>query len=378
MTSIIRILHLADIINRYDFIDNILRYCNRDRFQLYACTFTGTSNIQAPQYTDVPHYVLGARGRRSYPLAVAKLVTILRRERIDIVHTHHFDPAMLGVVAAGLGGGRVIVGRHYSDALHRLPSPWKRQAYLRAEAFFNRLAARIIVPSSDVRDLLVHDQDVQAWKVVHIPYGFDLAKYVPSADGPRRLRRQFGPDGQLLVGCFGRLHPEKGQIYLLRAIRDLVRVHPRLRLLLVGDGPDRQKLESAAHDLNLGNHAVFAGWRTDVVDFLAAMDIVVQPSLAETFSQAMVEALALGKPLVMSDVSGARDVVRHGRNGLLVPPADADAIARVLRMLLDAPRLARSLGEAGRKHVEDTLDIRSVIRRYEECYLATHAESRAA
>lgn len=379
MSSIIRVLHLADIINRYDFIDNVLRYCDRSRFRLYACTFAGASNIQAPVYDDVRRYVLGATGRRSYPRAVATLTGILRRERIDVIHTHHFDPMMIGVTAARITGCTAIVGRHYSNTIHRLANPWKRQAYLRTEAFFHRLAAKIIVPSALTYDLLTRVQGVDAEKVVWIPYGFDFAKYVPSPDGPSRLRRQFAPDDQVLLGCFGRFYREKGQIHLLRAARALLPAYPRLRVLLVGDGPERAMLEAATRDLGLGNHVVFAGWRTDVIDLMAAVDVVIQPAAAgEAFSQVMIEALALGKPLVATDVSGARDVIRDGENGLLVPPRNADAIAAAVGSLLDSPRVARRLGEAGHAYVRRALDIRSIIKQYEECYETVYAERHAA
>jgi glycosyltransferase involved in cell wall biosynthesis len=107
--------------------------------------------------------------------------------------------------------------------------------------------------------------------------------------------------------------------------------------------------------------------------------MVVQPSISgEGFSQAMVEALALARPLIVTDVSGARDIVNHGETGLIVSPEDPRAIAQALRTLLTATQFARQLGEAGREYVRQELDIRRIVRRYEECYLAAHAESIAA
>lgn len=378
MTLPIKVLHVADVINRYDFIDNVLCHCDRTRFRMYACTFTDKSNIEAPVYADVAHYIIGATGRGSYHIAVAKLVSIIRRERIDIVHTHHFDPMVVGVTAARLAGRLTVIGRHYSDALHRLPSPWKRRAYLGTEMFFNRLATRIVVPSARVYQLLTRQQGVSPAKVVQVPYGFDLGKYVPSPGARMRLRAGFAPEDETLIGCFGRLQEEKGQTYLLRALPAMLAKHPRVRIVLVGDGPQRRILESIARELALGDRVLFTGWRTDVVDLLSAVDIVVQPSLTETFSQVMVEALALGKPLVMSDVSGVRDVVRHALTGMVVPPASISAIAEAVGMLLDRPDYAHRLGDAGRTDVRQTLDIRRVVRRYEECYDAVRAVGHAA
>jgi glycosyltransferase involved in cell wall biosynthesis len=378
MASIIRVLHLIDLINRYDLIDNVLRYCDRERFQLYACTFTGESTLQTPTYTDVPRFILKVKGRVSYPRALARLTAVLFRERIDIVHTHDFDTTVLGVVAAGMSRCRVVVGRHYSDLVHRIANPWKRGFYLHAESLLYRSATRIIVPSATVYDLLTQTQGVDRQKVVRIPYGFDMAKFATSEDGPLRLRRQFAPDGQILVGCVGRLSWEKGQMYLLQAARALIPVYPALRILFIGDGPDKRKLELTAKELGLVDHVIFTGWRKDVVDLLAAVDVVVQPSLSEAFCRAMVEAMILGKPLVMSNVSGAPDVIDHGKNGLLVPPGDSGAIANALGILLSSPDFARQLGEFAHRRVAQELDIRHIIRQYEECYLSAYAGSRAA
>jgi len=375
---VVRVLHLAHIINRYDFIDNVLRHCDRGRIQSYACTFTDQSNIESPVYVDVPRFILGVRGRQSYPSALTKLLRILRRERIDVIHAHHFDPAVIGVAAARLGGCTAIIGRHYSDSLYRLRRSWKRQLYLRTEAICCRFAAKTIVPSAYVYDLLTRVQRMDERKVELIPYGFDLAKYVPTPDGPSRIRQAFAADGEILIGCFGRLHREKGQIYLLRAVKALLPTHPRLRVLLVGEGPDRPMLEDAIRRLGLAHSVLLTGWRKDVVDFLSAVDIVVQPSTEETFSQAMVEALALARPLIMTDVSGARDIIDDGETGLIVPPQDSVALTQSLRTLLDAPQFGRRLAEAGREYVRQQLDIRRIVRRYEECYLAAHAESIAA
>jgi glycosyltransferase involved in cell wall biosynthesis len=277
-----------------------------------------------------------------------------------------------------LSGCSAIIGRHYSDSLYRLPGVWRRQLYLRAEALCYRFAAKTIVPSAFVYDLLTRVQGMDERKVAHIPYGFDLAKYVPTKDGPSRIRQHFAPNGEVLVGCVGRLQSEKGKMYLVRAVQALLPAYPRLRAVLVGDGPDRPALENAIRRLGLAHSVALAGWRKDVVDFLSAVDIVVQPSIEETFSQAMVEALALAKPLIMTDVSGARDVIRHGQNGFLVPSEDSDAIARALKTLLDAPQLARQLGNAGREYVREHLDIRRVVQQYEQCYWAVHTESIAA
>jgi len=152
----------------------------------------------------------------------------------------------------------------------------------------------------------------------------------------------------------------------LKQVRERV---PNVLWLVVGEGPERAGLERQLEEEGLEEAARLVGWRRDAMTVMAAADAVVQPTLQEAFSQAMIEALWMRRALVITDVSGAPDIIDDGRNGLLVPRGDAAALASaVLRLARDADLRAR-LGEAGRAHVEQRLDIGKIIRLYEESYL---------
>jgi glycosyltransferase involved in cell wall biosynthesis len=173
-----------------------------------------------------------------------------------------------------------------------------------------------------------------------------------------------------VAGNFARHHPLKGQEYLVRAFSRIVRDFPQARLLMVGDGPHHVALRALAQRLGLDRQLIFTGWRQDATRLLAAVDVVVHPTLHEAFPQLMVEALAHAKPLIITDVSGASDHIRHQRTGLLIPKRDEDAIYRAIRWTIEHPVEARSLGVEGRAYVTEHLDIRKVVGGYEACYEA--------
>lgn len=369
-----RVLHFARLVNRYDFIDNIVRFADPSRFRMMVCTLTGESNIADPDYASagIPHWVLAIRDRRQYGSAILKLAALLRRERVDLLHTHHYDEAFLGVLAGRLAGVPVVLGRHYHDELYLLASGARLRALLAVEGLCNRLARIIVVPSAAIRDLLVERQHVAREKVRLVPYGFDFAseRYQPAGrQEALSLRTQLGPDGAFLAGNFGRHHQLKGQDYLLRGFADFARRFPCGRLVMVGTGPAHASLRVLARQLGLDRQVHFLGWRTDVGRLLQVVDVAVHPTLHEAFPQLMVEALAHARPLIITKVSGVSDHLQDGVTARLVPARDARALASALEWVANHADEARELGERGSRYVREHLDIRRVIGRYEACYL---------
>jgi glycosyltransferase involved in cell wall biosynthesis len=367
----LRVVQFADFVNKYDFIDTIIRYADPARFLVGVCVRTTESNILPPRYTaEVPHWVLTGTSRWSIPKTAWRLAGLLRRWRADVLHTHHYDQAFIGWLATRIyPKTRLVVGRHYSDAIYRLHSAWKKRALIGVEQVVNRAASRIVVPSVVIRAILTDRQGVDPSKVDVIPYGFAPEKY-PSLtpDEVRRIREGLAPAGRFVVGTVCRLHEEKGVGHLVRAaslLRDCV---PHLTFVVVGDGPERPALERQITEAGLGETVRLIGWRRDAVTVIGAVDAVVQPTLQEAFSQVMIEALWMGKPLVTTDVSGAVDVIRDGENGLLVPKGDPVALAAAVeRLVYDGDFRAR-LGARGQADVRERLNITKVVRQYENLY----------
>ena len=303
-----RVLQLADVVNRHDFIDVIVEHADRSRFEMSVATFGRPPNIADPDYArrGVPCDDLGARaGRRSYPRALGRLRHLLSHRQIDLVHCHHYDPAVLAWLATRRSPVRYVVGRHYSDAIELNTTGLRRRAYLALERRVTAAAASTIVPSTMIAGL-VGANGGRPDRVHLVPYAFVPAKYEHARSGDTTAARRsvgLGVD-DFVVGTFARLYADKGHRYLLDAMAELVPACPDVRWLVVGDGAERASLEARVRAAGLGHRVTLAGWRHDAVDLMAATDLVVQPTLQEAFSQVMGEAMWLGRPLVITDVSG--------------------------------------------------------------------------
>jgi glycosyltransferase involved in cell wall biosynthesis len=151
----------------------------------------------------------------------------------------------------------------------------------------------------------------------------------------------------------GRLDPLKGHALLFEALREVVRAHPRFQLLVVGDGPERHRLETFCDTLGLKGAVRFLGFRSDVPALYHAADLLVHPSLSEAFCQVLLEAATCGKPVVTTEIGGARDVVEDRVTGVIVPPRDAAALAAGIDAVLRLPEADRvRMGERGRERAK--------------------------
>jgi glycosyltransferase involved in cell wall biosynthesis len=326
----------------------------------------------------IPHWVLSGRCRKEYPLTILRLSQLLRREKVDILHTHHYDEAFIGCLAVKLAKTpAVVIGRHYHDELYLSASGAKLKALLAVEGFCNRLARKIIVPSTAIREMLVRRQGVPAEKVRVVPYGFDFAaeRYrVLTETEVLTIRQELGLKDAFVIGNFGRHHPLKGQDYLIRAFAEIVDEFRMARLLMVGDGPFHDGLRRLANDLGVRRKVLFTGWRSDVAKLLEVVDVVAHPTLHEALPQLMVESLAHGRPLIITDVSGVRDVIEDRQNGIIIPKRDVPAIVQALQWVAEHRDEAQMLGEMGREYVRAILDIRQVVHWYQEVYAETLGE----
>lgn len=378
----IRVLHFAGIINRHDFIDSVLARLDRSRFQVSALTSVPARRDGAyAENEKYPIKVLNFEfNRRSYPKMLKALIGEIRRFQPHILQAHHYDENLIASVAVRMTGvPSYVIGHHYSDHIYYLTRGIKRMALLALEGFCNRSASRIVVPSAEVAELLTERQSVPREKVIILPYGLELHRYRSSSPGaPGRLRSKEGLEDVPVVLSCCRLNREKGLEYLLRAVKELKEGGTSLRLVMLGNGPEEQRLRQLSADLGLEPVVRFAGWRDDAVDWIAAADVVVQPSLCESFCQVLVEALAFRKPVVMTPVGAAPEIIGNNERGRLVPPRDSQAIAAAIHELLQQPELGAKLGALGRSYIEENLSPDQTARQYEELYETMNDEATAA
>jgi glycosyltransferase involved in cell wall biosynthesis len=274
---------------------------------------------------------LGPIRKSNLPIAGFRLWKVLKHELPDVVHSHLADPSYLGLfIAKRLRKGTVLT-RHHSDAIHCLSSPVKKSFYLWLEKRNNDRADHIIAPSKMVRKCVVEWEGTPSAKVSVIPYPQTSTRFdAVTADMVTRKRQELGMDAQLSLVCVSRLYHRKGHRYLFEALAPLIKDGLQTRLYLVGDGDFRGTLELSAKELGIADSIQFLGWRDDILEIIAASDIIVHPSLEDALSQSLIESLMLGRPIIATDISGASDTLDSGNYGVLVRPADSEAIRMAL------------------------------------------------
>lgn len=316
-------------------------------------------------------------GRVFDPRLVDRLARVMSEVRPDIVHTHLWNADVLGALAARRARVPVVVST-VQGAYHPLLGARgivrarRRLLGLTYRAIYRRFD-RVIAVSRYVRDDLVSRRGLRvvAGRVVVIPNALDR-ELLASTDAPVGAR---GP-GRRVVSV-ANLVPVKGHEWLLRALPSLRARCPDVGLVLVGDGPCRARLECLARDLGISDSVVFAGTVADPVPLVRASDVFVLPSLAEGLPLALLEALAVGTPVVASRAGGIPEVVEDERTALLVAPGDATGLAHAIARVLDDPALGGRLAAAGRTAARERFAAPVVVPRlsalYEELVRSTAA-----
>ncbi|HKY32048.1 MAG TPA: glycosyltransferase, partial [Candidatus Polarisedimenticolia bacterium] len=290
-----------------------------------------------------------------------RLASSLRRRRVHIVHTYGFYPNAFAVPAARLAATPVVIAsiRDIGD----IWTPLQR----RLQKAACRLAHCIAVNAEAVKDRLV-GEGYDPRRIVVIGNGIDLERFRRRGAAPG-LRAELGlPSDAVLIGVVSRLIPGKGLSHFLKAAAALAPRWPAARFLLIGDGPARPQLQDEARALGLGGRVAFTGFRSDVAEVLSELALSVMPSLSEALSNGLLESMAAGVPVVATRVGGTPEVVREGTTGLLVPPADAGALARAVEALLSNPERATALGLEGRELVSRRFSMQRMVERTELLY----------
>ncbi|NNF60388.1 MAG: glycosyltransferase [Gammaproteobacteria bacterium] len=278
------------------------------------------------------------------PGALLRMALLIRRFKPNVIHTHLRKSDLAGQLTARLMQVPVRV-----STAHNI-DPWRSNRALSAIAAACTAGChKIIAVSSEVCDYTVNVAGESADKVVTICNGIDLQRFDPATVQPASGDPwdSAGP----LIGIIGRLDPQKDHATFLAAAALISAQEPRARFVIVGDGIERNRLARLAAKLNLGEKAVFAGLQRDMPAVLAALDIIVFSSRWEGLPVALLEALAMCRPVVGTAVGGIPGVIEHGTTGLLVPPAEPAALAERIRQLLGDDALAARLGAAGRRLV---------------------------
>ncbi|MEZ4524003.1 MAG: glycosyltransferase family 4 protein [Thermomicrobiales bacterium] len=301
-------------------------------------------------------------------------VNEIRSRKPQVLHAHGlFSTTTTAVIAKKLTGLPVIVklmrGGVQGD-IARMKEKWLGASRI---SYFGDVVDRFIVISQEI-DRELENAGVPQDRRVFIPNGVDLERFrPPTNDEKSRLRASLEIDPEARVVVFtGRLAPEKRLDLLVDSWESVEKKVPGAQLVIVGDGPDREKLTEASE----GRNVLYPGRTDDVSPYLRAADAFVLPSDTEGLSNALLEAMAAGLPVIATDVGGARDVIDHDRSGLIIPPGDRDALESALVRVLGNRSYGMELGTAARARIEEGYGLKSTARSLRQLYESVIDESR--
>ena len=301
--------------------------------------------------------------------ATVALWRLLRRERPQVVHTHTSKAGAVGRLAAWLAGIPLVIHTPHGHIFYGYYGTVGSAIIRLLERLLAKITDRIVTLTDRGAQEHVHYKIAGAEKFATVHSGIDLARFRSVQVDPAVKRKELGlpPDG-VIVGTVGRLVPIKGLEWLLKAVPQVLAQFPQACFVIIGDGPLLGELRQMTSKLGISLRVVFLGAREDVPECLAALDLFVLPSLNEGMGRVLLEAMAVGCPVVATRVGGIPDIVADGTTGLLVPPRDERALAEaILTLLRDRSRRA-AYGEAARRHVDGRFDVETMVRSVERLY----------
>ena len=300
--------------------------------------------------------------RRSYELRrVVHIARLIRQDRIDVVHSWAPRANCYAGLAVLLAGNPPLVASNWGT------SPTPRLTTLLDRLAF-RLSRQIVVNSETGRGFTSSVYGVSPDRILVVRNWLDTSRFESPAD-PAAARSSLGlPAGVPVAGFVGRLSTEKGISLFLDVAHDVAARLPESRFLVAGDGPLLEAMVKKSQNLEIPDRVLFAGFREDIPDVLAAVDLMVLTSTCEGLPNAVLEAMAAGRPVIATRVGGCAELIEHGATGYLTEPGDREELTRRVTEVLSSPDRGRGLGEAGRRRALSEFSANDLLRAMELIY----------
>jgi glycosyltransferase involved in cell wall biosynthesis len=337
-----------------------------------VCTISPTGEM---------HERLAASGQRGSSLdapspthslrGLLRLRSRIRAYRPHVLHAHLFHAGILGAVASRATSLPFVLTRQYVRGVEWYRGAWARHV----DTWAARQAEMVVAISGEVKEYLKETSGIPSGRIRIVHNAADVDRF---ARVPRENVSGVGPEGEVRLVYVASLHPRKGHVHLLDAMKTLLEKGKRLRLLLVGEGAERAKLEQIVQETKLADHVTFLGWRKDVETIFATAHVYVHSALEEAFGIAIAEAMAGGLPVVATNVGGIPDVVADGDTGFLVPARSGDAFAAALERLVDDAALRGRLGAAGKARALALFSPTKLATSYAEVFRGVASDTSSA
>ncbi|MFN8643946.1 MAG: glycosyltransferase [Candidatus Binatia bacterium] len=341
----------------------VLKLIDRERFDPILCCLTGKGALMDAARATGTRVVSGGLGALKSPRAVAalrRLRRLMRDERIDVVHNYLLRANVIGTLAAR--AARVPLVLASKRGCHE-----RRGWEMVGARLANRLADCVTANSNAVREFVHGHEGCPLEKMVVIPSGIDTDRFAPLP--PDDYKARLGvPAGAVVIGSLTRMRVRKGVEEFLRATGAICRARPEVHVVIAGDVEMDDEVRALVAEVGLGDRLHLLGRRSDVPEVLSAFDVFVLSSHGEGMSNAILEAMAMQRPVVATGVGGTVEVVDEGSTGYLVPARDPEALAAGIARVLDAPQRGDAMGARGRQVVVDRFSARAMVRDMETLY----------
>lgn len=346
---------------------SLLKAYDRDVFNPIFCCLGPEEEISKEiERIDIETVALNrVRYHRFSPGIVRDLYRLMKQKNIHIVRTHRYRANLYGRLAALLSGVPVkIISLHDN---YRKDLRLERRI---VNKILLKVTDKIVAVSESIRKDIIKYDGIDSSKILVIPNGIDTERFKPKGNFAD-IRKEFSiKESDIVVGFVGRVVPAKGLEYLIDALPFLKKEFKNIKLLITGEGSTMERLKKKAKENNVHDSIIFTGKRRDIPDILSCTDIFVMPSVAEGLPNALLEAMAMGKPIVATEVGGIPEVIKNGHSGLLVPPRNPEALATAIKDLISNDQLAAKMGQVARHIVLDNFSIWSIAQKWQTLYLS--------
>lgn len=363
----IKIVHIVNSLDTGGLEKGLINLVNgmeQSRFENNICCLTKAGKLKKEVIENIGVISMFKRSGTDLRLYI-NLVNYLKKIKPTIVHTRNWA-GIDGLLCAKLANISIIIhSEHGFESIDILKQDIKRKIIRKIA--LAAIADKIITVSMNLKKRLINELNIKSEKIVHIPNGVNINKF--DNEGREYARQKFGfKQDSFIIGIVARLDPIKNHRTLIYAFKKVVHNHPRINLIIVGDGTLGNELKHLVSQLGILNEVVFMGERNDVSEILKTFDIFVLPSLSEGMSNTILEAMATGLPVIASDVGGNSELVANEKTGFLFQKQDIQGLKEKIEKYICVTGLKNAHGYAGRNRVLKKFSLNQMIYRYQNLY----------
>jgi len=341
----------------------------KDRYRISVATNTGGKFAQELSKLDIQIFSVDM-SRQLALKPIRQIRDIILQNRIDLVHSQGARADFFARIAGKIAESPHILCTVAMPVEGFDVTPLRKRVYRFIDQLSENYVDRFLVVSNALKQSLTLGRGISSERVVRIYNGIEVNEYQPNLK-VNNLRNEWGiTHAEPLIGAIGRLVWQKGLEHLIQAAAEILAAVPDAWFLVVGKGPFRANLQTLARELNISDRIIFTGFRSDIRELLSAIDILVVPSLLEGFPMITLEAMAMAKPIVATQLPGIKEQISNGVEGILVPPNNSKALGAAVLSILQDKKLASTLGGAARSRVESCFSVEKMVGETEKVYLS--------